>query len=339
MTRRTTILVIASLSVLAVLLWLQFRPSPPTRADRSDELTSSPLSQVSGPQQIPGPSQPTQPIEQRRGAVREAVQGILSTPIAFYGKVIDQNGAPVADATINYGALDNFDAPGSQYQGKSDALGNFSISGITGAVLRVGVQKAGYYKVDGKSSAAFAYGMRANYNRKEPPTQDRPAIFVLHKMGVTEPLIKVDSRQIDVPKTGEPLSIDLGRRQSARGDMQIEASLGNTTQRPFDWRFRLSVPGGGLADRKGQFDFEAPANGYQPSVEVNMPSTAENWSLRLTKEYFARLSDGKYARFSIRFYPGDRNFVVVESYVNPKVGSRNLEFDPRKLVKLPYSRR
>ena len=64
----------------------------------------------------------------------EEIQEVLATPITFYGKVIDQNNAPVSDATVNYGALDKFDAPGSQYQGKSDANGNFLISGIGGAV-------------------------------------------------------------------------------------------------------------------------------------------------------------------------------------------------------------
>ena len=201
------------------------------------------------------------------------------------------------------------------------------------AVLRVGVQKAGYYKIDGKSSGAFAYAVGIDNTRKSPPTKDTPAIFVLQKMGATEPLIKVGGRQINIPKTGQPLSIDLATGQAGRGNLQIESSLGNISQMPFDWRFRLSVPGGGLAERKGRSDFEAPADSYQPFIEVNMPANAEQWSLRLTKEYFAKLSDGKYARFSIRFYPGHRNFVVVESYVNPTAGNRNLEFDPKKAVK------
>jgi hypothetical protein len=57
-------------------------------------------------------------------------------------------------------------------------------------------------------------------------------------------------------------------------------------------------------------------------------------SARPTKEYFAKLPDGRYARFSIKFYAGNRNFIVFESYLNPKSGSRNLEFDPQKTVKV-----
>ena len=46
-----------------------------------------------------------------------------------------------------------------------------------------------------------------------------------------------------------------------------------------------------------------------------------------------KLPDGRYARFSIKFYAGDRNFIVFESYLNPTRGSRNLEFDPQKLLR------
>lgn len=337
MTRKKQILIIGLLLVgLALLLWFLLKSSPQSQSTASSgELAPSPTPQTLPSQQTPPPPPPTQPIEERRKAVVKEIQDILATPITFYGKVVDQSGVPVPGATINYGALDKFDAPGSQYQGKSDINGNFSISGIQGAVLRVGVQKKGYYKIDGKSSAAFAYGVGPDATRMEPPTKGEPAIFVLQKMGTAEPLIKVSSRQVNVPKTGQPLSLDLATGQTGKekGNLQVESFLGNVGQKPFDWRFRLGVPGGGLVERKGRFDFEAPAGDYQPFVEVNMPANAEQWSLRVTKEYFAKLSDGRYARFSIRFYPGDRNFIVIESYVNPAAGSRNLEFDPSKAVK------
>jgi hypothetical protein len=64
-----------------------------------------------------------------------------STPIVFYGKVIDLEGDAVPDAIVNYRALDKFDAPGSTYEGKADATGSFSIRDIAGAVLSVAVSK------------------------------------------------------------------------------------------------------------------------------------------------------------------------------------------------------
>ena len=269
----------------------------------------------------------------RKESVAKIVSA-LATPITFYGRVIDQNGDPVPSAIVNYTAVDRFDQSGSKYQGESDANGDFSINGIRGAALNVGVRKDGYYPILDRSNASFAYGIGPDSTRKEPPRENDPAIFVLQKKGVAEPLIQAKGGQIDVPRTGEPFFIDLASARPGHGDLQLETWIGDSSQRRFDWRYRLSIPRGGLAQRNGQFDFEAPPNGYEPFVEVNMPANSDQWSARPTKDYFAKLPDGRYARFSIKFYAGDRNFIVFESYLNPKPGSRNLEFDPQKTVKV-----
>jgi len=291
---------------------------------------------------------------EKKKAVIKQIEGAFSAPIAFYGRVIDQNGDPVAGASVGYSPVDNFISSNTHYTGASDAGGYFSIENIKGIALSVGVEKQGYYPVSDKydkspsSSATFAYGMGPDSYRQSPPTKDKPAIFVLQKKGETVPLVHVSSRQIDVPKTGQPLSIDLATGKTAQGSLQVASWMGESidprryNQRRFDWRYQLSIPGGGLIERKGQFDFEAPSDGYQPAIEINMPANAEKWASQPTKEYFAKLADGRYARFSINFYPGalnghpeDRNMVVLESYVNPKPGSRNLELDPAKVVKSP----
>ena len=65
-----------------------------------------------------------------------------------------------------------------------------------------------------------------------------------------------------------------------------------------------------------------------------MSNAAGNWSARPEREYFAKLPDGRFARFTIHFYAGDRNFIVFTSYLNPQPGHRNLEFDPTKQIKV-----
>jgi hypothetical protein len=127
--------------------------------------------------------------------------------------------------------------------------------------------------------------------------------------------------------------IDTATGKKGQGDLQIESWIGDSSQRRFDWRYRLSVPGGGLIERRGPFDFEAPTEGYQPNVDISVSANAEKWSSDVSKSYFAKFPDGRYARVSINLYPGKRNFVVLESYLNPQPGSRNLEFDPAKQIK------
>ncbi len=148
-----------------------------------------------------------------------------------------------------------------------------SIAGIRGAVLRVGVQKEGYYMIDGKSAGAFAYGIRSDSSSKDPPVADRPAVFVLQKMGVTEPLVRIsDYHRIE--RDGSPMEISLltGKPVLAgKGQLRIEAWTQDQivdSEGHYDWKCRISVPGGGLVERKGQFDFEAPIDGYKSSMKL-----------------------------------------------------------------------
>jgi len=172
-------LILTGLLIAALLLLWLLRPFQPKQIVPKPIPSPSPQATTASP----GLQSP------ERNALVEKVERALAIPIAFYGKIIDQNGDPVPDATANYTALDKFDAPGSQYQSKSDADGNFSISGISGAVLNVGVRKEGYYMIDGKSAGAFAYGVGPDSTRREPPTKENPEIFLLQKMGIAEPLI------------------------------------------------------------------------------------------------------------------------------------------------------
>ena len=77
--------------------------------------------------------------KEKRKQTIESIKQIFQTPITFYGKVIDQNGDPVPQAKVTYGALDKFWESGTDYQGSSDSNGLFSISGIKGGALLVAV--------------------------------------------------------------------------------------------------------------------------------------------------------------------------------------------------------
>jgi len=285
---------------------------------------------------------PSQAQTEKRKAGVEQVLSALATPIKFYGQVVDQNGDPVPAADIGYSAADKFMASGSGYTGKSDANGMFSISGIKGVWLGVNVRKEGYYQIHNVSNGSFAYGMGSDGYLREPPTRNKPAMFVLQKMGVSEPLIQIAGRQYKVAKDGQPLEIDLktGKQvQGGQGDIRFERWANDQAKNEkgrFDWRFNISIPEGGIIERKGQFDFEAPTEGYQLNAEIDMSaSLGEKWKYTVEKSYFIKTRDGHYARIEATIYGGHNNSLVLESFLNPKPGSRNLEFDPKKVVKSP----
>ena len=329
------------LVVIGVLLWwMTLSPNESEKPQLERVATSASLQGVAV---APLPTHSVDEKQKKEQALEQVTQS-FNTPIAFYGRVIDQNNNPVADARIGYSPIDNFLSSNTSYSGMSDAEGYFSIDGIKGIAHGVGVTKEGYYPVNDEydkspsSSGVFAYGIGPDSVRRAAPTKDNPAIFVLHKQGEAEPLIYVDRLKIGIPKTGQPVRIDLTRGKAGSGDLRIESWTGEKMQNHFDWKYRLSVEGGGIVERKERFDFAAPNDGYETAVEVGFSKNSDQWSDRLTRDYFLKLADGRYARFSVRLFAGgindeaDRNWVVLESYVNPTPGSRNLEFDPAKAI-------
>jgi hypothetical protein len=334
----TTLLAVA---IVFLYLWLR----DPSKRDQSGSLATRKdvSSQTNSATPETGIDVPSAPIPDVPGAnlTREDKEKlgktitIFSTPIEFYGKVQDNHGSPIPAAKVHYSAADNYFGESSKYEGLSDADGFFSIKGIKGAGLYVDVYKEGF---DGTklSGASFGYGMPSG---KTPPTKANPAIFVLRKKAATEPLIVVTSRQYEVPKDGRPIEIALqSGRQSAEGNdrLKIETWVADESKDAkgrFSWRFRIEVPGGGLTERKDELDFQAPAQGYRSSDEIDMVADKSDWDTSASREYFLRLASGKYAHVKIEVMAGGRfNFVVLESYLNPS-GSPNLEHDPTKEIK------
>ena len=331
--KQQTIILIGMLIVVSAVFWWSIAPQSKQTLEKVPQIAKPSLS--TSPQTA-ATSPTVQSIERKEVVAK--VQSALATPITFHGTVIDQNDDPVPDATVNYGALDKFNAPGSQYHDKSDADGTFAITGIVGAALSVGVRKEGYYMIDGKSANTFAYGIGPDSVRREPPTKDNPAIFVLHKMGVTEPLTHISSRTYRIPRNGTPIDVDLTTGQvSPQGQLRVQTWTEDQTKdarQYYNWRCRISVPQGGLVERKDQFDFEAPVDGYRSSDEIVMSQTAEKWQPQAQREYFVKLNEGLYGRIQMKIIAQGNHFFRLEAYLNPS-GSRNLEFDPGKVVQSP----
>jgi len=339
MNRRRITLVLATAFLLLCLWWLIRAPQQePT--GQSSATTSTP-SESNAAEAQTSPTPPEQAAQLKEAA--DLVEKIFASPIDFYGRVVDQNGNPVPFADVGYTAADKFNASGTNYTGQADAQGYFQITGIQGAALAVAVRKAGYYflnetdKSSPSSAATFGYSMGPDSYRRVPPTKENPAVFVLHKMGETVPLILVENRSFRIPRDGTPVMVDLlTGKESASGQLQVEAWTSDKLQdgtRFHDWKCRVSIIGGGLIERTEQFDFIAPAEGYEPFDEVAYSRDDRPWNHRFSKEYFVRFADNSYGRIKFWFTTGGTHFFEVESLINPAPGDRNLEFDPKKAIK------
>lgn len=280
----------------------------------------------------------------RHGASADALKRLndaYSAPVSFYGKVVDETGSPVPGATIKMSIHDKPLADSSSREAQSDIHGLFSLLEAKGAALVVTVSKDGYYSID-RGNGRFVYGgVRAKSDR-ENPTMEVPAVFVLRKMGPTEPLVSFD-RDFVLLKDGTPVGISLlsGRTVPAReGDLVAQCwtkndGLDPNRAEPFDWHMRLSVPDGGLVERVGEFNFSAPENGYRPSIDFEMGRDVQKWRGSFGQEYFVRTRHGCFARINIRMTAGGGHFITVKSKFNPTPGRRNLEFDPATAIDPP----
>jgi hypothetical protein len=128
---------------------------------------------------------------------------------------------------------------------------------------------------------------------------------------------------------------------SGQGDLKIEAWTNDqghqpNSNTPYDWRCRISILGGGLILRQGEFNFEASEGNYAPSDEINMPASAgAQWRSQVSRQYFVQLSGNRYARLEFEMTAGGDHFFGIKSYLNPTPGDRNLEFDPAKAITPP----
>lgn len=333
------------LAVLLVVFWTTVRQSaqrpetPPSRPNARAK-TEGPLAVAKDAQ---GRLLPLDPNATREGkepspeAVKRVMDAYLA-PITFYGKVVDEIGAPIAGAAVKMMANNKPLENSAIYQQVSDHAGLFSLHGARGAALSVNVSKDGYYST-AASKGHFVYGGVRGGDEPANPTASNPASFVLRKMGETVPLLAAD-RDVVVPKDGRPVEISLrtGRAvPTGQGDIVVECWTNNEGIDPnknerFDWRMRLTVPNGGLIERSGEFTFVAPEVGYRPGEDINMPKDAENWRSTFQREYFVKTRSSSFARINFRITAAGEHFVTIKSHLNPTPGSRNLEFDPAKII-------
>jgi len=346
--RRKQIIGIGVLLLIGLLVYFWLKTSLPPEAPNASESATPAATATPRPDGKPLPVRPdlAKPDEKEPHDTSDQIEilmKLLKTPIAFYGKVVDDKGNPIegADVKISVQTQLNPYESNPKYSRRSDKDGLFSITGVQGASVYIAVSKNGYYKIepsDGQvgSAARIRYadaGDRAN-TELPIPTKDNPTVFVLRKMGETEPLIVVRQQSVLLPKNGTPVDISLRTGKvvpTGQGDIRVECHTqdqNKDAQGHYPWTCTISVPGGGLVERTGGFEFTAPTEGYQSSVVLGPPE--ERWVSFAERQYFVKTAKDQYARIEINLRTGGDHFMMIDSYLNPQAGSRNLEYDPEK---------
>jgi hypothetical protein len=134
---------------------------------------------------------------------------------------------------------------------------------------------------------------------------------------------------LKLPRDGKPVGFDFrtGRQGPADfGHITLICRSESGTGKPgekFRWELVISAPNGGIKAGSKELNFEAPLEGYSPSVQIVNDPKDPGWKLKHEHEYFLRLSDGSFARISIHIY-GHSGVASFESFLNTS-GSRRLE--------------
>jgi len=248
------------------------------------------------------------------------------TPIDFYGRVIDENNNAVAGANVHFSWTDLSPTGSSERTTTSDGNGAFSLRNTTGKNLIVTVSKEGYYEY-APAGLAFNY---AGENQNFVPDAGNPVVFRLRKKGEGADLIHYD-KSFKLPRDGTPILIDLStgsETSSSRDAFKVEGWTYDNEKkegRKYDWKCRVSVPGGGLEDYDEQFPFLAPDSNYISEDVIDMPVTnGVSWSYIVHRNYYVKTSGGNFGRMVFTMVAGGDNFCELNLYFNP-AGSRNLE--------------
>jgi hypothetical protein len=281
--------------------------------------------------------------------MKEALQK-QDAQISFFGKVVDQNNAPVAGASVRLHIIhfspdmEKLFGASKSLECTSDGRGLFSVEKETGRSLYVdSIAKDGY---DGaallNTQRSFQYSARGD---QKPFIADRksPTIFQLRKQGGASFCLEVKywDCQVSMKDSGRPKGSDFIRQESLRDlaqpvlngealvcDFLVKASF-NTNDAT--WTAVLS-PGntnGGIILSE-QLLYEAPDAGYQPEY-VFTPQDRKPVAAKYV--YIKSRDPAIYTRLEIEQINANKQFFRLsgKTVTNP-YGDRNLE----QATGLPY---
>ena len=281
-------------------------------------------------------------------AQHNRVASRFDTRVRFWGKVVDQNNAPLEGVSITVSVTtlrliktENGYREFEMLTTKSAADGTFMFDGGAGMYLDIeALGKDGYVLPSayqfGMSCAIgskfrYRYSSIGNLQKVFTPNPSLPEIFHLWKLNKPEPLeIGGDS-----PGSRGPKFKVGGPPERLRTISMMVADVG-TPQVP-QWEVTVTAlePDGGvvMAEPSDIFMFEAPETGYTHSIKFRYGPDGTDESIAdpgASLRFFVRSNGGRWhAAREYAFFSPNRDGVVATKrwfWLNPS-GSRNLEHD------------
>lgn len=368
-TRRKALLLVGIVALLIAVLWLWRRQTPSmSRQQPSSEQVATGagapnLARTAASVEQPA-SQPTPaasapaPTQKPSVELKRTFETLNHRPIEFYGRAVDQFGVAVSGADVTGSVIHNTGTASGRRLAHTttDANGYFEFRALEGQSLGINLKKSGYEFNPRKTLFWYSY-FEADHKRHQPDPRN-PVVFTLWKKQETEPLVHYD-KVWRFPANAGPVRINLVTGRIGGADADLVVTISRTPlqmrygEQGFAWTAIVDVEGGGLI-RAGQRDYYnvAPESGYVPRFEITQDAqntrdvqdekTKWTWREDFSDTFFVSGGNGKhFARVALRIRPnsdrkeGDNeSLIAAEVWLNPN-RSRNLEFDPSKVIATP----
>ena len=259
---------------------------------------------------------------------------MFKIPLQFYGKVVDEEGNPVADADVGFSwnqLKSNDGLETGRAVTKSDGGGLFSLEeGHKSNGLSVDVSKPGYYTVRADQSS-FEYAQPYQGSFLVPDSKN-PVLFHLRKKGKGVVLVNSqygirDDFGFAMPTNGVPIKVNLLERKVGDGPLEVSQIKPDhkVWKQATEWAFKMVIPDGGFVEYQNEeFPFLAPETGYQPVVEFDFKKGQGDWVDGIKRDYYIKFGTPPvYGRLHVETQI-DRDGARLTYAINPD-GTRNLE--------------
>lgn len=324
------VIVAAAVLLLAVTLFFGLRnhrqqssrpPEPNAATTPASEEAASPTANApvlppatAAAQSATASRAPTAASVSRAEKLQGAVEA-MNVPVVFFGKVVDQDGAPLAGVRVQTSvrswhviATPDGDATFARHEAVSGSDGNFQIDGGRENALTIeAVEKEGY-EPEPKSLQGFGY------TTSDPlrPDPNNPVVLRMWKAEAKAQLITGTKRYSLVPD-GRTYTIDLltgaiVESGTAEGDLRvsIRRPANAVWGQRYDWSLDVQPVNGGLAEETDGSSamFRAPESGYTNHWRLDAAAANESWSYGTGQKRFYLKSRGgrNYSRIEMDAY-------------------------------------
>jgi hypothetical protein len=137
----------------------------------------------------------------------------------------------------------------------------------------------------------------------------------------------------DLTVDGKPQWFTLSTGKKEGRDLAVSVTRSNeTAPNHYDYTLTVQAPGG-LIVTSEEMMFSAPAGVYQPSHTIEQKYGMVGYTSDQQLRLYVQTADGKFAavKMHVMNHTVSSAEVRLTIYFNPS-GSRNLEFDPQKLI-------